>query len=128
MEAIEPAKAAIISAMELMTTPRLRRTIITSETVSFAPEEIPSTKGPAMGLEKNVWSRKPDTLNAPPRMAAASTRGSRMPQIMPDSGPLSRVPTTSPGANSTLPACMFHTSSTSSRISSREKQRTYRNA
>jgi len=31
-------------------TPRLSRKIITSETASFAPDEMPSTNGPAMGL------------------------------------------------------------------------------
>ena len=46
---------------ELTAIPFPRRTIIRSDTTSFAPEEIPSTKGPAIGLAKNVWSRKPDT-------------------------------------------------------------------
>ena len=51
-------------------------------TTIFAPEEIPSTKGPAMGLRKKVWSKKPDTDSAPPRMAASSIRGIRILKII----------------------------------------------
>ena len=122
MESMDPAKADRISAMELMTTPRLRSSTMHRETVSLAPEEMPSTKGPAMGLAKKVWSRKPDTDSAPPRMAAASTRGRRMPQMMPPSGGESRAERISPGAKYTLPALMFHTSSTASTAPSRAKQ------
>ena len=126
MEIMEPAKAAAIRAMDPTTTPRLSRNTITRDTVSLAPEEMPSTKGPAMGLAKKVWSRKPDTLSAPPRMAAASTRGRRMPQMMPVSGPASRAARISPGAKSTLPALTFHTSRASTSPASRRKQRAYR--
>ena len=48
----------------------------------FAPEEIPSTNGPAMGLRKKVWSRNPDRDNAPPRTAAVSSLGRRIFQMM----------------------------------------------
>lgn len=40
-------------------TPRLRKTIITIDTASFAPDEMPSTNGPAMGLWKNVCEDTP---------------------------------------------------------------------
>ena len=67
---------------ELTAIPFPRRTIIRSDTTSFAPEEIPSTKGPAIGLAKNVWSRKPDTDSAPPSIAAARIRGRRISHTM----------------------------------------------
>ena len=126
MDSIEPAKAPRIRRAEPMTIPRLRHRTITRDTVSLAPEEMPSTKGPAMGLAKKVWSRKPDTLSAPPRMAAASTRGSRIPQMMPVSGPASRRPRISRGVKSTLPALMFHSSSASTSTARNAKQRIYR--
>ena len=47
-------------------------------TTIFAPEEIPRTNGPAMGLRKKVCSKNPDTDRAPPRMAARSIRGIRI--------------------------------------------------
>ena len=50
MEIIEPAKAARIMAPEPMDTDLLKKKIIRSATISLAPEEIPSTKGPAIGL------------------------------------------------------------------------------
>ena len=76
MEIMEPAKAARIMAPEPMDTDLLKRKIISSATISLAPEEIPSTNGPAIGLLKNVCSRNPDTDNAPPRMITARIRGS----------------------------------------------------
>lgn len=33
----------------------------------LAPDEIPSTKGPAIGFLKNVWIKKPESDNAPPK-------------------------------------------------------------
>ena len=56
---------------------RLRKIMVIPTTI-LAPEEIPNTKGPAMGLRKKVWSRNPETESAPPRMAASSIRGIRM--------------------------------------------------
>ena len=126
MESMEPTKAPRIMAMELKRTPRLRKNTIIRDTVSLAPEEMPSTKGPAMGLAKKVWSRKPDTLSAPPRMAAASRRGSRMPQMIPSSGGLIRVSRISRGVKSTLPAFRFQSSRTSSRTIRKTKQKQYR--
>ncbi len=42
------------------------------------PEEMPSTKGPAMGFLKKVWSRKPAMDSAPPSRAAPSRRDRRI--------------------------------------------------
>ena len=55
-------------------------------TTILAPEEMPSTNGPAMGLRKKVWSKKPDRARAPPNMAASSIRGMRMLKIIRLSG------------------------------------------
>ena len=49
-----PTKAAAIITTELESRPRWRKKIMVMATTSFAPEEMPSTKGPAMGLAKNV--------------------------------------------------------------------------
>ena len=54
MESMEPANAAATIAQEPMAMPLPKNQIITSATKSLAPEEIPSTKGPAIGLEKKV--------------------------------------------------------------------------
>ena len=54
MEIIDPAKAEMIIRTDVILTWLPRRTTITSATTSFAPEEIPSTKGPAIGLWKKV--------------------------------------------------------------------------
>ena len=78
MDSMAPTKAAAIMPQELMTRPRLKRPIITRDTATFDPEEIPRTKGPAMGLAKKVWSRKPDTARDPPSSTAAATRGRRI--------------------------------------------------
>ena len=48
-----------------------------THTVIFAPEEIPSTKGPAMGLWKKVCSIAGQGQR-PPRIGADRSRGSRM--------------------------------------------------
>ena len=53
----EPRKAAATMTQARITSPRLRQPIIVRATRSLAPEEMPSTKGPAMGLEKKVCSR-----------------------------------------------------------------------
>ncbi len=57
MEPIAPTKAAAIRTADDETSPRLKSRIMTIDTQSFAPEEMPSTKGPAMGLWKNVCRR-----------------------------------------------------------------------
>ena len=58
MEISEPTKAAIIITAEPAVRPFPRRKIIVRATVSLAPDEIPRTNGPAIGLLKKVWSRK----------------------------------------------------------------------
>ena len=50
----EAAAIAATMTQEPMTIPLPKNQIITSATNSLAPEEIPSTKGPAIGLEKKV--------------------------------------------------------------------------
>ena len=57
-------------------------TIVVIARNSLAPDEIPSTNGPAIGLRKNVWIRKPERANAPPRSEARAMRGSLIFQMM----------------------------------------------
>ena len=54
IEIMEPINAAIIIAADPMEIDLLRKKIISRATTSLAPDEIPSTKGPAIGLLKNV--------------------------------------------------------------------------
>ena len=82
MEIIEPAKAARIMAPEPMDTDLLKKKIIRSATISLAPEEIPNTEGPAIGLLKKVCSKNPETESAPPRMITASILGRRISQTI----------------------------------------------
>ena len=72
-----PAKAAAIMPKDFTWIPFPRKKIRVSATVSFAPEEMPSTYGPAMGLPKNVCKRNPEIASAPPRKTAARILGSR---------------------------------------------------
>ena len=51
--------------------PRFSRKIMVRATVIFAPEEIPKTNGPAMGLRKKICIRNPASAKAPPSTAAA---------------------------------------------------------
>ena len=78
MDTMAPRNAARIMVQEFMISPCPRNTTIKTDTTSFAPDEIPRTKGPAIGFEKNVCKRKPDTESAPPRVRAASILGSRI--------------------------------------------------
>ena len=48
----------------------------------FAPDEMPSTNGPAIGLRKKVWMRNPESESAPPKTAASKSLGSRIFQII----------------------------------------------
>ena len=77
-----PAKAARISAQEDAVPKRSIMTIMTTATHILAPEEMPSTKGPAIGLPKKVCSRKPESARAPPSKAACRIRGMRIFQII----------------------------------------------
>ena len=78
MESMEPKKAARINVTEFNNSPCCKKKIIVNATTNFAPEEIPSTKGPAMGFEKKFCNKQPDTDNAPPKIAAASSLGRRI--------------------------------------------------
>ena len=57
MDTMAPTNAAAMRMAEEVVLPRLRSASMATHTVIFAPEEIPSTKGPAMGLWKKVCSR-----------------------------------------------------------------------
>ena len=57
IQSMAPAKAAIIRTQELKANAFPRAATMTRATTSFAPEEIPSVKGPAMGLWKKVCKR-----------------------------------------------------------------------
>ena len=57
VEMSDPIKAARISPGEPGVTPCLNVRIRVRATTSFAPWEIPRTKGPAIGFAKNVCSR-----------------------------------------------------------------------
>ena len=83
--------------------------IVTIARNILAPDETPSTKGPAIGLRKKVWSRKPDSDNAPPNTAASSIRGRRILIMMPYAVESLRSPpnimrSICAGGTSTLPA------------------------
>ena len=72
-----PAKAAITIIHEEMNDTTRSMTIMTMATNSFDPDDMPKTKGPAMGLPKKVCIRKPDRASPPPITAAAIMRGMR---------------------------------------------------
>jgi hypothetical protein len=74
----EPIKAAAILSHMGTVSIYLSRNIITRPTTILAPEDMPRTKGPAIGFLKKVCSRKPETAQAPPNTAAAIRRGSRI--------------------------------------------------
>ena len=82
VDIMAPANAARIRAHEEADPNRSMRMIMTTATHILAPEEMPSTKGPAMGLPKNVCRRKPDKARAPPRIAACRILGMRIFQII----------------------------------------------
>ena len=124
IESIAPTKAAAISAAEDDVTPRLSSRIIVTATVNLAPDEMPRTKGPAIGLWKNVCSRKPETERAPPRIIAASKRGrrifSRMRRCV-RSPPPWRTAHISDAGSRTLPARRFQIKKATSRTRSSRK-------
>ena len=125
MESIAPPKAASTISKELTGRPWFRRRIMTRATASFAPEEIPRTKGPAIGLWKKVCRAKPDTDRPPPRRTAARARGKRICQtILQFVGSPSRrkrILKISPGAMDTDPEAMFTSSRRSSAASRNAK-------
>ena len=54
IEISAPMNAATINPAEPRKKPYSSDPIITKATMSFAPDEMPNTKGPAMGLLKKV--------------------------------------------------------------------------
>ena len=89
-----------------------RKKIMARATKSLAPEEMPKTKGPAIGLEKKVCNKKPETERAPPRIIAARMRGSLMSLIKRKAVSFVAVPLiiakTSCGKTETLPVNRFN--------------------
>ena len=59
-----------------------KRNTIARATHILAPDEIPSTNGPAMGLWKNVCKRYPESARAPPKINTETVLGSLMFQII----------------------------------------------
>ena len=53
-----------------------------SHGLSFEPDEIPRTNGPAIGFRKKLCSRYPATESAPPKIIAESARGIRISQMI----------------------------------------------
>lgn len=108
----EPAKAAKTKPKEERAMPALRKKIMARATKSLAPEEMPKTKGPAIGLEKKVCNKKPETERAPPRIIAARMRGSLMSLIKRKAVSFVAVPLiiakTSCGKTETLPVNRFN--------------------
>ena len=78
----DPINAASTSTPDEKCPICFRNIIIVNATTILAPEEIPSTNGPAIGFEKKVCNKKPDRDNAPPSIAAIRMRGSRIFQII----------------------------------------------
>ena len=122
----EPTKAAATIPAALSRMPCPRQKIIVSATVSFAPEDTPSTKGPAIGLAKKVCSRKPETESAPPSSAAASSLGIRMLQMTREaivSSPAEKsAAKSSRSVKCVLPAARFSSASPRHRSTSAVKQ------
>ena len=122
MDSMAPMNAAAMSAQEPSTRPWPIPTIITMATTSLAPDEIPKMYGPAMGLLKNVCSRKPESARPPPSTVAAIMRGRRicqttlystvksLPVLCP---PLNRIDARSSTGIAMLPMQMFKTRRTS---------------
>ena len=111
-----PAKAAATIIHEETKDTNRSATIMTRATKSFDPEEMPRTKGPAMGFWKNVCMRKPDRARPPPSTAEAMILGSRSFQTMfiwvLSPSRRKRIRAISPTEIFTLPELMFHTVST----------------
>ena len=76
IQTIAPTNAAAIRVMLLALRDLDKRNTIASATHIFAPDEMPSTKGPAMGLWKNVCKRYPERASAPPRINTDTVLGS----------------------------------------------------
>ena len=126
MASMEPTNAAITMPKELIIMPFSSRKIMVSATTSFAPDEIPSTYGPAIGFWKKLWSKNPDTDSAPPNKIAARMRGSLIFHTICEnvsSFPLpARIANRSDVDMSTLPAPTFHNNNTDNMIIATTKE------
>ena len=76
MDNKDPAHAAAINANEDTLLKYFKNIISVRATHIFAPDDIPSTKGPAIGLPKNVCNKKPESASAPPNTAEIIILGS----------------------------------------------------
>ena len=94
------AREPTAAAPRVPNRPKPRPASMDNATAKLAPLLMPSTKGPARGFWKTVWSERPDTERATPASSAAATRGRRKSQKIGDSrrppmetstGPLTRV-------------------------------------
>ena len=116
--AMAPAKAAKISVSEFVSRPLFKKTTIVKATASLAPPEMPITKGPAMGLAKNVCSRYPATDSAAPKSMAMTARGrrncSKMVRARGSAARPSKASATAAGESATLPQNRLSASSASS--------------
>ena len=93
----------------------------TAQTDSLAPEDMPSTYGPAMGLPKKVCSRYPDTASAPPKSTVMHILGSRICVkifLSCSLPPPSRISTILPGSMETLPSAVHRSAPISSAAAS----------
>ena len=113
-----PANADTTIIHGAMTALVPRTTTIVNATTNFEPDEMPSTKGLAMGLLKNVCSRKPESARAAPSTMQARRRGRRICQMMSDAMEEASPPTsaaaTSSIETSTLPMHRFSNVNTTS--------------
>lgn len=80
MDIIDPINAARIIVVDVTLIFFPIKKTITRATTILAPEEIPRTKGPAIGLLKNVCKRYPARERAPPSIKTAAALGSRISQ------------------------------------------------
>ena len=78
----DPANDAAICIHIGMDGINFNKNIIVIARNILAPDEIPSTKGPAIGFLKNACKRYPESDNAPPSTAAVSSLGSLIFHIM----------------------------------------------
>ena len=109
----EPRNAAATIVHDDTVRKRSSAQIIVSATTIFAPDEMPSSNGPAIGLAKKVCSKNPDSDSAPPSTAPIAILGMRICQMMfacVGSPPrANRMRAISPTGIGTLPMLMFST-------------------
>ena len=82
IDSMEPINAVVTVSETGIFVIKPENAIVTIANSILAPEDMPSTKGPAIGFRKNVCKRKPERESAPPRTAAMSRRGNRIIHII----------------------------------------------